>query len=98
MNYYKAFRCFLRAMMCEEAFDRAFYSYNGYTSLDEALWRAGEPEYIVAHAFDWRATSEGREFWLNVDRAWHRVMGAIKASEYGSVKSAPDVTGETMEG
>lgn len=83
-------------MMCEEAFDRAFYFYNGCTSLDEALWWAGEPEYIIAHAFDWRATPEGREFWLNVDREWHRVMGAIKTSEYGSVKLDPDITRETM--
>lgn len=85
-------------MMCEEAFDRAFYFYNGCTSLDEALWWAGEPEYIIAHAFDWRATPEGREFWLNVDREWHRVMGAIKASEYGSVKFAPDITREIIDG
>lgn len=71
MGSYQLFRAFLRQEGCEEAFDRAFYAYNGYTAIDESLWEAGEAEYIFAHAFDWRATPEGREFWLGIDKRWN---------------------------
>ena len=67
---YNTFRAFLRTEGCEAQFDRAFLLHNGHTALDAALWESGEGEYIFAHAFDWRTTPEGREFWLAVDRRW----------------------------
>lgn len=67
---YQSFRSFLREQMCEEAFDRAFYTFNDCTALDVSLWEAGEAEYIFAHAFDWSTTPEGRDFWREVDKKW----------------------------
>lgn len=69
---YQSFRSFLREQQCEEAFDKAFYAFNDFTALDEQLWEAGEAECFIAHAFDWRTTPEGRDFWCEVDREWHR--------------------------
>ena len=74
MSSHSRFRAFLREQDCEEAFDRAYYQYNDFTSLDEALWEVGNAEYIFAHAFDWRTTPEGREFWLKIDRKWNRLL------------------------
>ena len=70
MGSYQLFRAFLRAQECEVAFDRAFYNHNGFTHLDESLWKAGDAEYIFGHAFDWSATPEGRDYWLAIDRRW----------------------------
>lgn len=58
------------------AFDRAFYVHNGFTTLDEALWEAGDAEYIFAHAFDWRSTLEGREYWRELDRKWYLLLAS----------------------
>lgn len=69
---YDHFRSFLRAEGCEEAFDNAFYRFNAFTALDEQLWEAGEPEYVLCHAFDWAATPEGREYWREIDHRWGR--------------------------
>ena len=71
MSSYRLFREFLRDQGCEAVFDRAFYSYTGFTMLDELLWEEADVEYIFAHSFDWRATPEGREFWLDKDRRWN---------------------------
>ena len=71
---YRLFRSFLQDQNCEMAFDLAFYSHNGYTLLDESLWEAGDAECIFAHAFEWEATPEGREFWLAIDRKWYRLL------------------------
>lgn len=68
---YQEFRTFLRAEGCEAQFDLAFLHHNGQTALDTALWDAGEAEFIFAHAFDWSATPEGREFWHKVDEKWY---------------------------
>lgn len=76
MSGYRRFRAFLRQEGCEAAFDRAFYSFNGFTHLDESLWEVGDEEFVVAHAFDWRETAEGREFWLEIDRRWSRLLGS----------------------
>ena len=73
---YDRFRLFLREQGCEAAFDRAFYNYNGFTHLDEALWKAGDAECIFGHAFDWRETPEGREFWREIDMRWYRLCGS----------------------
>lgn len=70
---YSDFRAFLRAEGCEERFDRSFLLHNGHTALDAALWSVGEAEYIFAHAFDWSATPEGRNFWLAVDKKWRKL-------------------------
>lgn len=75
-NGYRKFRLFLREQGCEEAFDKAFYSYNGCTLLDERLWDAGDAECIFAHAFDWRSTPEGREFWRKIDRIWYTLCAS----------------------
>ena len=71
MSDYKTFRRFLQEQQCEDAFDRAFYQYNDFTLLDEALWEASNAECIFGHAFDWKETPEGRDFWLNIDRIWN---------------------------
>ena len=68
---YRKFRSFLQEQGCEEAFDRAYYQHNDFTLLDEALWEAGDAECIFGHAFDWKETPEGRDFWLNIDRIWN---------------------------
>ena len=67
---YQAFRNFLQEEGCEAQFDLAFLLHNGHTTLDEALWEAGDEEYIFAHAFDWSVTPEGRNFWLGLDKKW----------------------------
>ncbi len=74
MDSYQLFRDFLRREECEAAFDRAFYNHNGFTLLDEALWEAGDAEFIFGHAFDWSATPEGREYWLAIDKRWFRQL------------------------
>lgn len=74
MSRYQQFRTFLRESDCEEAFDRAFYLYNDFTVLDEALWEVGDEAYFVAHAFDWEATPEGRDFWLEIDLGWGKTI------------------------
>ena len=74
MGSYQLFRDFLRREECETAFDRAFYNHNGFTLLDEALWEAGDAEFIFGHAFDWSATPEGREYWLAIDKRWFRQL------------------------
>lgn len=74
MSSCKAFREFLRGEGCEAAFDRAFYNYNGFTYLDEALWKVADVECIFGHAFDWSATPEGREYWLAIDRKWFNLI------------------------
>lgn len=71
MSDYRLFRLFLQKQECETAFDRAFYSHNGCTMLDERLWEAGDAECIFGHAFDWDDTPEGREFWQDKDRMWN---------------------------
>lgn len=73
MSRYQEFRSFLRKEGCEAAFDCAFYNHNGFTHLDEPLWEAGDEEYILAHAFEWHTTPEGREFWQEIDKKWHRL-------------------------
>ncbi len=73
---YQRFRSFLREEECEAQFDLAFLLHNGHTALDAALWEAGEAEYLFAHAFDWSATPEGRDYWLSVDRKW---QGKLKS-------------------
>lgn len=76
MRRYQLFRTFLREQGCEEAFDRAFYLHNDYTTLDESLWEAAEATYIICHAFDWAATPEGRQFWLGIDKEWGKIISA----------------------
>lgn len=71
---YNDFRTFLRRMGCEEAFDMAFYLHNDFTVLDPALWEACSVEHIIAHAFDWSTTPEGRPFWHTIDTAWNRFI------------------------
>ena len=77
MGSYQLFRAFLRNEKCEAAFDRAFYAHNGYTALDESLWKAGDAEYIFVHAFDWSATPEGREYWLAIDKRWFQLFNKV---------------------
>ena len=83
MSSYQLFRNFLREQGCEEAFDRAFYLYNDFTRLDESLWEAGDAACIVGHALDWRATPEGREFWLNIDRLWYNLHRCLSSNRDG---------------
>lgn len=71
---YEEFRSFLRRMGCEEAFDRAFYLHNDFTALDPALWNVCPAEYIIAHAFDWRTTPEGSNFWRAMDQKWNELI------------------------
>ena len=72
---YATFRTFLSEQGCAEAFDRAFYLHNDFTAIDAALWEACPAEHIIAHAFDWSATPEGRLFWHTIDQAWGRLVG-----------------------
>lgn len=72
---YCDFRAFLRAEECEAQFDLAFLLHNGHTALDAALWEAGETEFIFAHAFDWSATPEGRDYWQKIDKEWNKRGG-----------------------
>ena len=30
--------------------------------------------WVFAHAFDWNATPEGREYWLDIDKMWNNVV------------------------
>lgn len=71
---YQEFRTFLRAEGCEAQFDLAFLLHNGHTTLDAALWDAGEAEFIFAHAFDWATTPEGSNFWRAMDQKWNELI------------------------
>ena len=71
---YKTFRSFLQEQGCEAAFDRAFYQYNDFTPFDEVMWAAADAECIFGHAFNWRETPEGREYWSEIDKKWFNII------------------------
>lgn len=72
---YDNFRNFLRQSGCEEAFDLAFYSQNGATPLDSALWHAtSDPTFIFGHAFRWASTAEGSDYWRTIDKLWQEKL------------------------
>ena len=78
MISYHDFRQFLQRNDCEKAFDRAFYAYNGCVAFDVHMWELSEATCVVAHAFDWRATPEGRAYWLEIDRRWWSECSRVK--------------------
>ena len=69
---YYIFRRFLIEKGCETAFEKAFGSQNAGYMLDATLWEilAGD-EFFFGRAFDWSATTEGREFWARMDSEWY---------------------------
>jgi hypothetical protein len=79
---YQEFREFLRAEGCEAQFDLAFLRHNGHTALDAALWEASDAEHIIAHAFCWSATPEGRNFWQQIDHKWQIHATSISSTDY----------------
>ena len=81
MVTYHDFRIFLQKNNCEEAFDHAFYDYNGSIAFDKYMWDVSEAAYIIAHAFDWAATPEGRKYWLEIDRRWHNIYSNKNKNE-----------------
>lgn len=81
MATYYDFRRFLQENNCEAIFDSDFYAYNGCIAFDERMWEISEEPYILAHAFDWAKTPEGRVFWLEMDKRWLDFYDNIKGYE-----------------
>lgn len=81
MSSYSRFRAFLQEQGCEDAFDRAFYHHNDFTSLDESLWMENRAECIIGHAFDWCETPEGRSFWRDIDHKWYQQSKQLNHSK-----------------
>lgn len=74
MNLYNTFRQFLQERGYEKAFDDAFASQNPGYVLNAALWEVlGGDEFFLGRAFDWDETSQGRGFWLEIDKEWGKV-------------------------
>ncbi|MBQ3043350.1 MAG: hypothetical protein IJD53_02740 [Alistipes sp.] len=68
---YQDFRAFLREEGCAPNFDRAFLAYNDATAFDSVMWDAAtDKQSLIAVAFVWDKTAEGREFWRNIDLRW----------------------------
>ena len=80
MNLYRIFREFLVERGCEKAFDQAFSLQNPGYVLDAALWDIlGGDEFFLGRAFDWSTTSQGRGFWLEIDKEWGQVCDQLNS-------------------
>lgn len=78
MNLYGTFREFLEERGCEKAFEEAFELQNPGYVLDAALWEIlGGDEFFLGRAFDWSMTSQGRSFWLELDREWGKICNKL---------------------
>lgn len=68
---YDTFIAFLRVNGCLDEFRDNFYGFNNCNFFCRDMWEImGGDEYFVNRAFDWSGTSQGRDFWKDIDRKW----------------------------
>lgn len=71
MISYETFSTFLTESGCANQFDIEFERQNPGYHMDANLWDIlGGDEYFLSRAFDWSATSQGRDFWKNISEKW----------------------------
>ena len=77
MISYETFSTFLTESGCANQFDIEFERQNPGYHMDANLWDIlGGDEYFLSRAFDWSATSQGRDFWKDIDEKWsHSCVG-----------------------
>lgn len=82
MGLYESFRTFLAEYGLTKAFDMAFESQHPGYRLDATLWDImGENEYVFGRAIDWCITSQGHDYWADVDKCWHTYINN-KTNDY----------------
>ena len=77
MISYETFSTFLTESGCANQFDIEFERQNPGYHMDANLWDIlGGDEYFLSRAFDWSATSQGRDFWKDISEKWcHLCVG-----------------------
>lgn len=71
MISYETFSTFLTESGCANQFDIEFERQNPGYHMDANLWDIlGGDEYFLSRAFDWSATSQGRDFWKDISEKW----------------------------
>ena len=77
MISYETFSTFLTESGCANQFDIEFERQNPGYHMDANLWDIlGGDEYFLSRAFDWSATSQGRDFWKDISEKWcHSCVG-----------------------
>ena len=71
MISYETFSTFLTESGCANQFYIEFERQNPGYHLDANLWDIlGGDEYLLSRAFDWSATSQGRDFWKDISEKW----------------------------
>ena len=71
MISYETFSTFLTESGCANQFDIEFERQNPGYHMDANLWDIlGGDEYFLSRAFDWSVTSQGRDFWKDIDEQW----------------------------
>ena len=71
MISYETFSTFLTESGCANQFDIEFERQNPGYHMDANLWDIlGGDEYFLSRAFDWSATSQGRDFWKDISENW----------------------------
>ena len=72
MISYETFSTFLTESGCANQFDIEFERQNPGYHMDANLWDIlGGDEYFLSRAFDWSATSQGRDFWKDISEKWY---------------------------
>lgn len=74
---FQEFMSFLMENGCMKEFDLEFERQSPGYHLDANLWDIlGGDEYFLSRAFDWSATSQGRDFWKDISEKWcHSCVG-----------------------
>ena len=68
---FEEFMSFLMENVCLKEFDLEFERQSPGYHLDANLWDIlGGDEYFLSRAFDWSVTSQGRDFWKDIDEQW----------------------------
>ena len=68
---FEEFMSFLMENGCMKEFDLEFERQSPGYHLDANLWEIlGGDEYFLSRAFDWSVTSQGRDFWKDIDEQW----------------------------
>ena len=77
MIAYGTFIQFLHEKGCHKEFNEAFQAQAPGYRMDASLWDIlGGDEYFLSRAFDWSATSQGRDFWKDISEKWcHSCVG-----------------------
>lgn len=71
MISYETFSTFLTESGCANQFDIESERQNPGYHKDANLWDIlGGDEYFLSRAFDWTATSQGRDFWKDISEKW----------------------------